>query len=84
DVETCRYLRRLMAEPDMVLVALAGDGDRVQILESGADLFVPKPFEMADVLFWLERLRQSHLKTVDAQPYTTRPYAPLLSYRTSA
>jgi GGDEF domain-containing protein/ActR/RegA family two-component response regulator len=74
---TCRYLRSAMPLPDMRLVALTNDADRIAVLEAGADLYVPKPFAMEDLLYWIDRLRQSHLKAVDATPYTARPYSPL-------
>jgi DNA-binding response OmpR family regulator len=74
---TCRYLRSAMPSPDMRLVALTNDADRIAVLEAGADLYVPKPFAMEDLLYWIDRLRQSHLKAVDATPYTARPYSPL-------
>ena len=74
---TCRYLRSLLTEPDMLLVALATESDRIAVLEAGADLYVPKPFDIQDLLHWIERLRQSHLKAVDATPYVSRPYASL-------
>ncbi|MGK7912467.1 MAG: diguanylate cyclase [Synechococcus sp.] len=72
---TCRFLRALLPEPDMLLVVLASESDRIEVLEAGADLYVPKPFDVRDLLYWIERLRQSHLKAVDATPYSARPYA---------
>ena len=72
---TCRFLRSLLPEPDMLLVVLASESDRIAVLEAGADLYVPKPFDIRDLLYWIERLRQSHLKAVDATPYSARPYA---------
>ena len=77
-LSTCRYLRSLLTEQDMLLVALASECDRIAVLEAGADLYVPKPFDLTDLLYWIERLRQSHLKAVDATPYVARPYASLL------
>ncbi|MGK7909272.1 MAG: diguanylate cyclase [Synechococcus sp.] len=76
-LSTCRFLRSLLSDPDRLLVALASDSDRIAILEAGVDLYVPKPFDFNDLLYWLERLRQSHLKAVDATPYAARPYASL-------
>ncbi|WP_162139125.1 diguanylate cyclase domain-containing protein [Synechococcus sp. PCC 7336] len=77
EVATCRYLRSLASESEMLLVALGSDGDRIAVLEAGADLFVPKPFELEDLLYWIERLLQSHLKAVDARLYVARPDSPL-------
>ncbi|MEL7086496.1 MAG: diguanylate cyclase [Cyanobacteria bacterium J06597_1] len=74
-LDSCRFLRTLLPEPDMLLVMLASESDRSAVLEAGADLYVPKPFDVRDLLYWIERLRQSHLKAVDATPYSARPYA---------
>ena len=46
----CRALRRDTQVPIIMVTALAGEGDRVAGLDTGADDYLPKPFGMRELL----------------------------------
>lgn len=48
-IQVCRLLRRDLDTPILMLTALAGEGDRVAGLDSGADDYVAKPFGMREL-----------------------------------
>ena len=61
-------MRRGRTMPIIVLSAKAGLEDRVNVLKLGADDFIPKPFDNAEVLARVEaQLRRSHLFSAPGQ-----------------
>lgn len=59
--EVCREIRRTSTVPVIMLTAKDDEFDKVLGLELGADDYVTKPFETAEVLFRLRALvRRSH------------------------
>jgi DNA-binding response OmpR family regulator len=49
-IEVCRRLRAESDVPILILTARTETGDRVEGLDSGADDYLPKPFERAELL----------------------------------
>ena len=31
------------------------DGNKKEILKAGADLYIPKPYEIDDIVFWIKK-----------------------------
>lgn len=48
-IQVCRLLRRDLDTPILMLTALAGEGDRVAGLDTGADDYMAKPFGMREL-----------------------------------
>jgi PleD family two-component response regulator len=61
----CQELRRQPELKNTLLIVAATNADREDALVAGADLFVPKPFELDDLLGWIDRLVEEYAKTVD-------------------
>lgn len=61
----CQELRRQPELKNTLLIVAATNADREESLVAGADLFVPKPFELDDLLGWIDRLVEEYAKTVD-------------------
>lgn len=74
-LETCRRIRRQSTIPIIVLTALGEEGDKVTVLDQGADDILTKPFGVAELLARVRAaLRRSHWS---AAP----PAGELLRYR---
>ncbi|MBW4699435.1 MAG: response regulator [Aphanocapsa lilacina HA4352-LM1] len=61
----CQELRRQPELKNTLLIVAATNADREESLAAGADLFVPKPFELSDLLGWIDRLIEESAKMVD-------------------
>jgi len=67
-VAVCRALRRAGDRtPILMLTARSGTGDRVAGLDAGADDYVPKPFDIDELLARLRALRR-RATSVDGDP----------------
>lgn len=64
-LELCQSLSRDPELRHICLVAMVSDADREEVLNAGANLFVPKPFEIHDLLSWVDRLVQLNAQVVD-------------------
>jgi len=69
-VEGVELIRRLrhngITTPTLVLTAWGTIEDRVEGLDAGADDYLAKPFEVAELLARLRALRRRHLEVVDS------------------
>jgi PleD family two-component response regulator len=61
----CTELRRQPELSQALLIVAATNADREESLSAGADLFIPKPFELSDLLQWVDRLVEENAKVVD-------------------
>ncbi|MGA7952291.1 MAG: response regulator, partial [Gloeobacterales cyanobacterium] len=61
----CTELRRQPELSQTLLIVVATNADREESLSAGADLFIPKPFELSDLLQWVDRLVEENAKVVD-------------------
>lgn len=61
----CQELRRQPELKNTLLLVAAANADREESLVAGADLFIPKPFELNDLLGWIDRLVEESAKSVD-------------------
>jgi PleD family two-component response regulator len=61
----CQELRRQPELERTLLIVAATNADREESLVAGADLFIPKPFELSDLLNWIDRLVEESSKSVD-------------------
>lgn len=61
----CTELRRQPELSQALLIVAATNADREESLSAGADLFIPKPFELSDLLQWVDRLVEERAKVVD-------------------
>jgi CheY-like chemotaxis protein len=61
----CTELRRQPELAQALLIIVATNADREESLSAGADLFIPKPFELSDLLQWVDRLVEENAKVVD-------------------
>jgi PleD family two-component response regulator len=61
----CTELRRQPELSEALLIVAATNADREESLSAGADLFIPKPFELSDLLQWVDRLVEERAKFVD-------------------
>ena len=70
--DVCRELRRRGIETPVIMLTARGQVvDKVVGLKLGADDYVTKPFEMAELLARIE----AHLRRVPAMPHPTEGYA---------
>jgi two-component system phosphate regulon response regulator OmpR len=69
-VEFTAKLRQNQATPVLMLTALGEVDDRIAGLESGADDYLPKPFEPRELLLRIQRILQ-RTKTDSKSPATT-------------
>jgi PleD family two-component response regulator len=60
----CSELRRQPELSQTLLIVAATNADREESLSAGADLFIPKPFELSDLLHWVDRLVEENAKVV--------------------
>ncbi|MBC8122432.1 MAG: diguanylate cyclase [Gemmatimonadaceae bacterium] len=61
----CQELRRQPELRNTLLIVAATNADREEVLSAGADLFIPKPFELSDLLDWVDRVVEENAKAVD-------------------
>ncbi|AGY60694.1 response regulator [Gloeobacter kilaueensis] len=61
----CQELRRQPELEKTFLIVAATNADREESLAAGADLFVPKPFELNELLSWIDRLIEESAKVAD-------------------
>ncbi len=61
----CQELRRQHELKNTLLIIAATNADREESLAAGADLFIPKPFELSDLLGWIDRLIEESGKAAD-------------------
>ena len=57
DLSKLEYLRGLRNKPNFVntkIIATSAIHDKAKILDSGADLYLPKPYEISDLILWIE------------------------------
>ncbi|MEO1131620.1 MAG: hypothetical protein AAFX40_02820 [Cyanobacteria bacterium J06639_1] len=66
----CHELRSLPVFAESLLVALVNDRDRLSVLEAGANIVTPKPFDIDELLYWLQRLRPCPFKSMEFLPNT--------------
>ncbi|MBD2104589.1 response regulator [Leptolyngbya sp. FACHB-261] len=64
-LELCQLFSSNPEFENICRVATVSDADREDVLNAGADLFVPKPFEIHDLLHWIDRLVQLKAQVVD-------------------
>jgi DNA-binding response OmpR family regulator len=66
----------------IVLSAKSSHHDILEALEKGADDFIPKPFDLEDLLLrvrvWLDRTQASHAATANLKVFTLGPFRALL------
>jgi two-component system, OmpR family, response regulator QseB len=67
-----RLRRRGVTTPVLVLSALNNPGDRVAGLDAGAEDYLPKPFDIDELLARLRALRRRHLDTARSLPIGRR------------
>ena len=70
-IEVCRQLRRQTATanvPIIMLTARGEEGDRVRGLDAGADDYVPKPFEPAELTLRINAILRRTLATRGEAP----------------
>ncbi|MEM9155432.1 MAG: hypothetical protein AAGB13_10380 [Cyanobacteria bacterium P01_F01_bin.33] len=67
----CRDLYQRPALANALLAMLANSSNLLHVLEAGADIVMPKPFAIEELLYWLQRLRPSPFKSMECQPETT-------------
>lgn len=46
------------AHPEISIICTSSLHNRQQVLQAGADLYLPKPFELSSLFFWIQRLLQ--------------------------
>lgn len=52
-LEVCRWIKSATALPVLVLSALPGEGIACRAAAAGADGFLPKPFDNAELVHWI-------------------------------
>ncbi len=75
--------RRTSGRPSIiVLSAKSSHHDILEALETGADDFIPKPFDLEDLLLrvrvWLDRSQASHAEASSLKVFTLGPFRALL------
>jgi DNA-binding response OmpR family regulator len=75
--------KRASSRPSIiVLSAKSSHHDILEALETGADDFIPKPFDLEDLLLrvrvWLDRTQASHTETSSLRVFTLGPFRVLL------
>ena len=55
-IEFCKKLRTIDELKDMKIILSTIVHDKKLILDAGADLYLPKPYELVNIFSWVERL----------------------------
>lgn len=53
--ELCQWVREQPALHDLAIISMSTLHDREKVLNSGADLYLPKPFELTSLFTWVDR-----------------------------
>lgn len=53
--ELCQWIRQQEALKHMAIICISTLHDREKALNSGADLYLPKPFELSSLFTWVDR-----------------------------
>ena len=62
NLEELDFCRKIKSNPNFVnskIIVTTTVHDKTAILNSGADLYLPKPYEITDLIQWIEFLRKS-------------------------
>ena len=59
-LSVCRKLRQNVNFVNSKIIVTTTVHDKTAILDSGADLYLPKPYEISDLIRWVEFFRQSN------------------------
>jgi two-component system KDP operon response regulator KdpE len=75
--EVCRAIRACSTVPVLMLTALTGHADRVRGLDTGADDYVPKPFNVEELLARVRALLRRAAYAAGDAPEQTLSFGPL-------
>ena len=54
DLDYLKEIKRLQSFANSKIIATTTIHDKAKILDSGADLYLPKPYEISDLIRWVE------------------------------